>query len=157
MPRQKYNYTKLKAEFLKSDFAEVKWFITAKWLRYNSERAKRTKWWAKEKLENDNKALIQATENAITKKANSLEIPMEQLSIAKKNAVIKVINMMMDEKNPLDVADMERVIKMIRTEMGLPNTYTKNENMNTEKIEWIHIIMWGNIIDNWENNKPKEV
>lgn len=153
MPKQKHNYTKLKAEFLNSDFAEVKSFITHKWLKYSAERGRRTKWWAKEKLENDNKALIQATENAITKKANSLEIPMEQLSIAKKNAVIKVINMMMDEKNPLDVADMERVIKMIRTEMGLPNTYTKNENMNTEKIEWIHILMWGKLID---SNKSDE-
>lgn len=147
MPKQKYNYTKLKAEFLKSDFDEVKSFITHKWLKYSAERWRRTKWWAKEKQENDNKALIQATENAITKKANSLEIPMEQLSIAKKNAVIKVINMMMDEKNPLDVADMERVVKMIRTEMWLPNTYTKNENTNTEKIEWIHIVMWGNLIE----------
>jgi hypothetical protein len=29
--------------------------------------------------------------------------------------------------------------------MGLPTTYSKNENMNTEKIEWIHIIMWWNL------------
>lgn len=153
MPKQKYNYTKLKAEFLKSDFDEVKWFITAKWLRYNSERAKRTKGWAKEKQENDNKALIKATEDAIAKKANALEIPMEQLSIAKKNAVIKVIQMMMDEKNPLDVADMERVIKIIRTEMCLPNNYAKNENTNVERIEWIHILMPGSPIDNEGTDK----
>jgi hypothetical protein len=31
--------------------------------------------------------------------------------------------------------------------MGLPTTYSKNENMNLEKIEWIHIVMWGNAID----------
>lgn len=140
MPKQKYNYTKLKAEFLKSDFIEVKWFITAKWLRYNSEWAKRTKWWAKEKQENDNKALVKATEKAINKQADALEIPMEELSIAKKNAVTKVIKMMMDDKKPLDVADIERVVKIIRTEMGLPNTYSKNENLNMEKFEWIHII-----------------
>jgi hypothetical protein len=30
MPKQKYNYTKLKAEFLNSDFTEVKSFITHK-------------------------------------------------------------------------------------------------------------------------------
>jgi hypothetical protein len=60
---------------------------------------------------------------------------MEQLSIAKKNAVTKVIKMMMDDKKPLDVADIERVVKIIRTEMGLPNTYSKNENLNMEKFE----------------------
>ncbi len=152
MPRQKYNYPKLKAEFLKSDFDEVKSFITHKWLKYSAERGRRTKGWAKEKQENDNKALIKATEDAIAKKASALEIPMEELSIAKKNAVTKVINMMMDDKKPLDVADIERVVKIIRTEMGLPNTYSKNENMNTEKIEWIHIVMWGNLIDNGKND-----
>jgi hypothetical protein len=58
---------------------------------------------------------------------------MEQLTIAKKNAVVKVIQKMMG--NDLDMADMERAIKILRTEMGLPNTYSKNENLNTEKIE----------------------
>jgi hypothetical protein len=45
-----------------------------------------------------------------------------------------------DEKNPLDLTDLERIIKIIRTEMWLPNTYSKNENLNMEKFEWINII-----------------
>lgn len=138
MPKQKYNYTKLKAEFLKSDFNEVKWFITDKWLRYNSERAKRTKWWAKEKQEIDERALIKATQNVLAKQTRELEIPMEQLSIAKKNAVIKVIQKMMEKD--LDLTDLERTIKIIRTEMWLPTTYSKNENLNMEKFEWINIV-----------------
>ena len=77
--------------------------------------------------------LAKAQENMIKKQAKELELPMEQLSIAKKNAVIKVIQMMMN--NDLDMSDMERSIKILRTEMGLPTTYSKNENMNTEKIE----------------------
>jgi hypothetical protein len=80
---------------------------------------------------------------------------MEQLTIAKKNAVVKVIQKMM--WNDLDMSDMERAIKILRTEMWLPNSYAKNENTNIDRIEWIHIVLWGNPIDNWENNKPKEV
>jgi hypothetical protein len=53
--------------------------------------------------------------------------------LAKKNAVVKVIQQMMN--SDLDITDLERTIKILRTEMGLPTTYSKNENMNTEKIE----------------------
>jgi hypothetical protein len=52
----------------------------------------------------------------------------------------------------LDMSDLERSIKILRTEMWLPTTYSKNENMNLEKIEWIHIVMWGNPNENkWDN------
>lgn len=138
-------------EFMQSDFDEVKWFITDKWLRYNSERAKRTKWWAKEKIELKEKILIKATQNVITKQAKELEIPMEQLTIAKKNAVVKVIQKMMN--TDLDMSDLERSIKILRTEMWLPTTYSKNENMNLEKIEWIHIVMWWNPIDSSKSDE----
>lgn len=153
MPKQKRDYKQLKVEFLKSDFDELKSFITHKWIAYNAERGRRTKWWAKEKQEMKEKILAKATQNVIERQAKELELPMEQLSIAKKNAVIKVIQMMMDKDHPLDMADMERSIKIIRTEMWLPNTYSKNENMNIDKIEWIHIVLWGNPIDNSKDDK----
>ena len=150
MPKQKYDYNKIKMEFMQSDFDEVKWFIIDKWLIYNSWWTTRTKWWAKEKQKLKEKILAKATQNAINKQAKELEIPMEQLTIAKKNAVVKVIQKMMNKD--LDLTDLERTIKIIRTEMGLPTTYSKNENMNTEKIEGIHILMWGSIIDNGKND-----
>ena len=37
--------------------------------------------------------------------------------------------------------------------MGLPTSYSKNENTNIEKIEGIHILMGGNPV----SNDPKEV
>jgi hypothetical protein len=76
---------------------------------------------------------------------------MEQLTIAKKNAVVKVIQKMM--WNDLDMSDMERAIKILRTEMWLPNSYAKNENTNIDRIEWIHIVLWGNPIDNSKDDK----
>ena len=153
MPKQKRDYKQLKVEFLKSDFDELKSFITHKWIVYNAERGRRTKWWAKEKQEMKEKILAKATQNVINKQAKELELPMEQLTIAKKNAVVKVIQKMMN--TDLDMSDLERSIKILRTEMWLPTTYSKNENMNLEKIEWIHILMWGNPIekDKWEDEK----
>ena len=151
MPKQKYDYNKIKMEFMQSDFDEVKWFLLDKWVIYNSRWTTRTKWWAKEKQEYKTKIVEKALLKNAEKTANSLELPMEQLTIAKKNAVVKVIQKMMG--NDLDMADMERAIKILRTEMGLPNTYSKNENLNTEKIEWIHIVMWGNLIDSKKNDE----
>lgn len=151
MPKQKYDYNKIKMEFMQSDFDEVKWFIIDKWLIYNSWWTTRTKWWAKEKQKLKEKILAKATQNAITKQAKELELPMEQLTIAKKNAVVKVIQKMMG--NDLDMADMERAIKILRTEMWLPNSYAKNENTNIDRIEWIHIVLWWNPIDNNKDDK----
>jgi hypothetical protein len=57
----------------------------------------------------------------------------------------------------LDMQDLERTIRILRTEMWLPTTYSKNENMNTEKIEWIHIIMWPNNVGDWSQLSQDEI
>ena len=152
MPKRKYDLSELKLDYLTWDYESVNSFLIQKWLK-TKINWKDVKWWDKDKVKMKEKMLAKAQENMIKKQAKELELPMEQLSIAKKNAVIKVIQMMMDKDKPLDMSDMERSIKIIRTEMWLPNTYTKNENLNTEKIEWIHIIMWGKPIDSGENDK----
>ena len=133
MAKLKYDWAKLKLEFFQSDFDEIKSFFTDKWLTYNSEIRKRTNWWAKEKQEFKQKITEKALENALKKQAKELEIPMDQLSKAKKNAVIKAINVMMEDK--LSMADSERIIRILRTEMWLPNTYSRNENINEERQE----------------------
>ena len=92
-----------------------------------------------------------AIERSITKQAKELEIPMNELTLAKKNAVAKVMQQILDKD--LDIKDLETSIKILRTEMGLPTSYSKNENTNIEKIEGIHILMGGNLIDNEKNDK----
>ena len=121
MAKLKYDWAKLKLEFFQSDFDDVK--VNRKW----------TKWWAKDKQEFKQKITEKALENALKKQAKELEIPMDQLSKAKKNAVIKAINVMMEDK--LSMADSERIIRILRTEMWLPNTYSRNENINEERQE----------------------
>lgn len=134
MAKQKYNWYKLKLEFFQSDFDEVKWFLSELWVNYTTGWvAKHTRWWTKEKQEHNQKIIEKALENALKKQAKDLEIPMDQLAKAKKNAVIKAINQMMD--NTLSMSDSERIIRILRTEMWLPNTYSRNENINEERQE----------------------
>ena len=133
MAKQKYDWYKLKLEFFQSDFDEVKAFLEHIWSSYNRNTLKRTRWWTKEKQEYNQKITQKALENALKKQAKDLEIPMDQLAQAKKNAVIKAINVMMEDK--LSMTDSERIIRILRTEMWLPNTYSRNENINEERQE----------------------
>lgn len=150
MPKRKYDLSELKLDYLTWDYESVNSFLIQKWLK-TKINWKDVKWWDKDKIKMKEKMLAKATQNVIAKQAKELELPMEQLTIAKKNAVIKVIQKMMG--NDLDMADMERAIKILRTEMWLPTTYSKNENMNLEKIEWIHIVMWWNAIDSSKSDE----
>ena len=144
MPRQKYDRPALKLEFFQSDIDEAYNFMVWKYgeknVKWNLKN--RIKWWSKEKEDYKNKIMEKALLLNANKQAKELEIPMEQLWMAKRNAVIKVIQQMMNKD--MDISELERTIKIIRTEMWLPTTYSKNENLNTDKIEWIHIVWWGN-------------
>ena len=132
MAKLKYDWAKLKLEFFQSDFDDVKSFLNTKWMLWKVS-SRWTNWWAKEKQEFNQRVTEKALENALKKQAKDLEIPMDQLAKAKKNAVIKAINVMMEDK--LSMADSERIIRILRTEMWLPNTYSRNENINEERQE----------------------
>lgn len=145
MPKRKYNYQQLKTEFFDSKFDEVKSFITDKWLTYNSERARRTKWWAKEKEELGNMVVEEALLLNAHKQAEQLEIPMETLKKAKNAAVGRVLEMLSKPKKgqkkvKLSLSDIEKVLRILKTELWEPITINKNENTNTEKIEGVRII-----------------
>ena len=120
-------------------------------MAYNSKNRENTKGRVKERKAVKEKVMNRAIERSITKQAKELEIPMNELTLAKKNAVAKVMQQILDKD--LDIKDLETSIKILRTEMGLPTSYSKNENTNIEKIEGIHILMGGNLIDNGKNNK----
>ena len=161
MPKQKQDYSKLKKEFLASKYHEVKAFITDKWLSYNSDRTKRTKWWSKEKKE----LKAKATEKAIAKLEDKLAAKLEPSSEFLLWNINKAIELtarkleQMEEKDSINVKDLNTIRSMNRIQNWQPTTYVKEEsdvNQNV-RIEWIHIILWGNPADNSENNNPKEV
>lgn len=132
MAKQKYDWANLKLEFFKSDYDDVKSFLNTKWMLWKVS-SKRTNWWTKEKQDFKQKITKKALENALKKQAKELEIPMKQLATAKNNAIIKASDVMMKEK--LSISDSDKFVRMIRTEMGLPNSYTKNENINETRKE----------------------
>ena len=157
MPKQKQDYSKLKKEFLASKYHEVKAFITDKWLSYNSDRTKRTKWWSKEKKE----LKAKATEKAIAKLEDKLAAKLEPSSEFLLWNINKAIELtarkleQMEEKDTINVKDLNTIWSMNRIQNWQPTTYVKEESDVNQKvrIEWIHIIMWPNTLDNGENEK----
>ena len=169
MPRKKRDREKVKSEYFHSDIAEVKRFMQDTYKMYNGEIAKRTTGWAKEKEIFRKKMLDQSIENSIQKGAKDLEIPVETLKKAKNAAVVRVINMLaksQDDKDDngkdgkkkkkdkpdLTIADIERILRILKTELGEPITINKNDNVNTEKLEAIHVVMSQKSIDEYKND-----
>jgi len=140
-----HDYSALKLEFFKSDFDEVKAFITDKWLTYNSERTKRTKWRTKEKQERKKNIVEKALMKQAEKQANELSVPIEDLMKWKKAVlqlllvqVSKFVKANQDKKDiDIDVWDAEKILKMFKTELWEPATIWANYNMNASKVEWL--------------------
>jgi len=140
-----HDYSALKLEFFKSDFDEVKAFITDKWLIYNSERTKRTKWRTKEKQERKKNIVEKALMKQAEKQANELSVPIEDLMKWKKAVlqlllvqVSKFVKANQDKKDiDIDVWDAEKILKMFKTELWEPATIWANYNMNASKVEWL--------------------
>lgn len=157
MPKQKQDYSKLKKEFFASKYNEVKSFITDKWLIYNSDWTKRTKWWAKEKKELKAQATEKAIKQVWNKLAKQLEPSTEFLlwNIAKAIELTKVKLDQMEQKWNINVKDLNTIRWMNRIQNWQPTTYVKEEsdvNQNI-RIEWIHIVMWWNAIDSSKSDE----
>ena len=161
MPKQKRDYDKLKKEFMASKFSEVKGFIEERWMTYNWQLRWKIKWWAKEKRELKAKAADKAIKQVWNKLAKQLEPSTEFLlwNIAKAIELTKVKLDHMEAKGNINVKDLNTIRWMNRIQNWQPTTYVKEEsdvNQNI-RIEWIHIVMWWNPTDSWENNNTKEI
>ena len=140
-----HDYSALKLEFFKSDFDEVKWFLSDKWVNYDSRRATRTKWRTKEKQERKKNIVEKALMKQAEKQANELSVPIEDLMKWKKAVlqlllvqVSKFVKANQDKKDiDIDVWDAEKILKMFKTELWEPATIWANYNMNASKVEWL--------------------
>ena len=140
-----HDYSALKLEFFKSDFDEVKWFLSDKWVHYDSRRATRTKWRTKEKQERKKNIVEKALMKQAEKQANELSVPIEDLMKWKKAVlqlllvqVSKFVKANQDKKDiDIDVWDAEKILKMFKTELWEPATIWANYNMNASKVEWL--------------------
>jgi hypothetical protein len=102
-----------------------------------------------------------ATEKAIAKLEDKLAAKLEPSSEFLLWNINKAIELtarkleQMEEKDSINVKDLNTIWSMNRIQNWQPTTYVKEEsdvNQNV-RIEWIHIIMWPNNIDNGENDK----
>lgn len=140
-----HDYSALKLEFFKSDFDEVKSFINHKWITYDANRTRRTKWRTKEKEEYKMKIVEKALQKNAEKQANELSVPIEDLMKWKKavlslllHQVSKYVKANKDKKDiDIDVWDAEKILKMFKTELWEPATIWANYNMNASKVEWL--------------------
>ena len=154
MPKQKRDYESLKKEFMQSKFTDLSSFIATKWVPYNRHTREYMKWWAKEK-----KALkVKATENAIAKVWNKLSKQLEPSTEFLLWNIMKAIELswrkleQMEEKDQINVKDLNTIRWMNRIQNWQPTTYVKEEsevNQNV-RVEWIHIIMWVEPPQKWD-------
>lgn len=146
---------------MQSKFHEVKGFIEDKWMTYNWQMRWKTKWWAKEKKELKAKATDKALKKVEDKLAEKLE-PSSEFLLWNINKAIELTARkleQMEEKDAINVKDLNTIRSMNRIQNWQPTTYVKEEsdiNQNV-RIEWIHIIIWPNNIDNGKNNENSEI
>ena len=156
----KYDLVKLKKEFMASEYMEAKSFLRSLGIAEKINTIK-TKWWSKEKRELKAQAADKAIARVWNKLAKQLEPSTEFLlwNIAKAIELTKVKLDQMEAKGNINVKDLNTIWWMNRIQNWQPTTYVKEEsdvNQNI-RIEWIHIVMWGNPTDSWENNNTKEI
>lgn len=135
MTRLKYDWVKLKSEFFKSDYGEVKWFFSDKWVIYNSRIASNTKWRTKEKKEIMELAIDKAKEKLVEETARSIEIDVWTLKAIKKTLIYDVAN---NRKKPENwkSSDTWNYYKIIKWELREPVNITKLE-AEVKKEEWL--------------------
>ena len=161
MPKQKRDYVALKKEFMQSKFTDLSSFIATKWVPYNRHTREHMKWWAKEKKE----LKARATDKALKKVENKLAEKLEPSTEFLLWNIMKAIELswrkleQMEEKDQINVKDLNTIRWMNRIQNWQPTTYVKEESdvNQTVRMEWIHIIMWWNPTDGWENNNTKEI
>lgn len=155
MSVQKYNRAELKKKFISSKYNEVKSFLCANDVPYNSRTRFETKWWNKEKKAIKAKSADKAIKRVEKKLVDQLEPSAEFLlwNISKAIELSAVKLQQMEEKWTINVKDLNTIWWMNRIQNNMPTTYVKseNENTNTERVESIHIILWPNPIDNDKN------
>ena len=161
MPKPKLDYVKIKKDFMASEDVEVKGFFLSNNLPYNRQTRENTKWWTKEKKELKAKATEKALKKLEDKLAAKLE-PSSEFLLWNINKAIELTARkleQMEEKDSINVKDLNTIWSMNRIQNWQPTTYVKEEsdvNQNV-RIEWIHIIMGPNNIEDGEKDVDEKI
>jgi len=151
MPKQKYDYGKLKQEYLMSDIQELKEFLQNKYgfskipwnfakatMGWRAEKQKFLDWVVQKQLERQQKQMAKEfrmpTSTLLKMKKAWLELLAKRLTefLPQKNDKGEVV----DDWDPINVRDIKMIIDTIKTELWEPTTIWKNENLNkTEPLD----------------------
>lgn len=142
MPKQKYDWNKIKMEFMLSDEDELKVFIEWKLgtsLNWNIKRI--TAWWWKEKQLYKSKIYAEVLKKKWKETAKDIESKMERYEMLWD----EILNWMEEQfqqigeedeewkKRKINSNDIMNIWKIKRTEMWLPTNISKTENTNKEE------------------------
>ena len=141
MPKQKYDWNKIKMEFMLSEFDEAKGFMQDKYKIYNGEIAKNIKWWWKEKQLYKSKIYADVLKKKWKETAKDIESKMERYEMLWD----EILNWMEEQfqqigeedeewkKRKINSNDIMNIWKIKRTEMWLPTNISKTENTNKDE------------------------
>ena len=143
MPKMKYDWDKIKMEFMLSDFDEVEWFFKDKYkTATNWTIRKYTMWWSKEKQEYKQKIYEKAlkkkwneTAKEISDKAKRYEMLDDEFIawMEKQFEEEKKTPKKGEKKRKLFSGDILNMRKISRTERWLPVNISKVEQTNKEE------------------------
>ena len=142
MPKQKYDWNKIKMEFMLSEYDEVQPFMKTNYKQdtaNNKQVMKMTKWWWKEKQERKRKIYMEAlkkkwkeAEKEIANKMERYEMLWDEILNWMEEQFQWAVD---DEWKPrkINSNDIMNIWKIKRTEMWLPTNISKTENTNKEE------------------------
>lgn len=135
MPKQKYDWNKIKMEFMLSKFDEVQPFLQQEYGKdtaKSNQIAKMTKWWWKEKQEWKKKIYLEALKKKWKESEKEIESKMERYEMLWDGILQWMENAIFGDwkKNSNDIMN---IWKIKRTEMWLPTNISKTENTNKEE------------------------
>lgn len=137
----RYNRTKLRADFLNSEFEKVKtrwkkWLKSDQKVTYNAYIKKKTKGRSADKKHLLHELEQQATEEAKSKLLAEYQINQEEYLEMKKTCIkllkakLGLIGKTAKMWKDFSARDILNILEKVKTELGEPNTITENKNIN---------------------------
>ena len=139
MPKQKYDWNKIKMEFMLSEYDELEWFFKDKYkTATNWTIRKYTMWRSKEKQAYKNKIYSDVLKKKGKETAKDIETKLERYEMLWD----EILQRMEEQFNPvgedwkprkINSNDIMNIWKIKRTEMWLPTNISKTENTNKDE------------------------
>lgn len=146
MAKQKYDWWKMKMEFMLSEYDEAKGFMQDKYKIYNGEIAKNVKWWWKDKIAYKQKIYEEALKKKWKETAKEISDKAKRYEMLDDEFIAWMEHQFEEEKKTPKKGEKKRKLfsgdilnmrKISRTERWLPVNISKVEQTNKEERTWL--------------------